>query len=57
MIGKAEKEKMLQKCYGQDESYKASQKEKESKDKKQLGNFDEDEFMTAAIKRSYKDKK
>ena len=39
------------------ESYKASQKEKESKDKKQLGNFDEDEFMTAAIKRSYKDKK
>jgi DnaD/phage-associated family protein len=39
------------------ESYKASQKEKENKDKKQLGNFDEDEFMTAAIKRSYKDKK
>ena len=39
------------------ESYKASHKEKEAKDKKQLGNFDEDEFMTAAIKRSYKDKK
>lgn len=39
------------------ESYKASQKAKEDKGKKQLGNFDEDEFMTAAIKRSYKDKK
>ena len=39
------------------ESYKASQKEKEAKNKNQLGDFDEDEFMTAAIKRSYKDKK
>lgn len=46
----------LEETKAESESYKASKKAKEAKDKGHLGNFDEDEFMALAIQRSYKDK-
>ncbi len=46
----------LEETKAEAESYKASKKAKEAKEKGHLGNFDEDEFMALAIRRSYKDK-